>query len=230
MTDSFVKKLIDNRLINIQDYIINNYLQLGLEEQSAMLLLHIYNLSKTGNDFLSVKLLQNKMTLNFNACADLVYKLVQNKLIAFEIAVDENGKTKEKFTLEPMYQKILNDLMDEKESDNNNKNENNAGIIMNMIEQEFGRTLSSFEIQIISSWIHDYQLNIDLIKLAIKEAIISRAYNIKYIDRILLTWQQKNIDSVEKAREYTKTFKRYENNNVKNEANQNQEVYVSWMK
>jgi len=229
MTDPFIKKLIHNRLINIKDYIINNYVKLGLDEKLAMLLIHIYNVSEKGENFLSIKHLKEQMTLDFVACSNLVLKLVQTNLIAFDIVVDENGKRKEKFTLEPLYQKILQDLLNEKDKDVKINQDNEASEIVGVIELEFGRTLSSFEIQLIASWISEYQYDINLIKLALKEALLASAYNLKYVDRILLTWQQKNINTVEQARDYTKTFKRYEAPK-KESFKKEEEVYVSWMK
>ncbi len=228
MTDPFIKKLINNRLINVKDYIINHYVELELDEVATMLLLHIYNLSEQGIQFLSINSLKEKMSIDFVRCADLVLKLVNLNLLAFDIVVDNNGKTKEKFTLEPLYQKIVKDLMQENNKIIQVNHENEASELANLIESEFGRTLSAFEIQMITSWIES-NFDIQLIKLALKEAILSRAYNLKYVDRILLTWKQNNIKSVEQALEYTKTFKRYEapKNNV---VNKNEEVYVSWMK
>ncbi len=229
MTDSFIKKLIDNRLINVKDYIINNYVKLGLDEKLAMLLVHIYNLSEKGIHFLSVNQLKDKMSIDFVECADLVLKLVQLNLLNFDIVVDENGKTKEKFTLVPLYSKIVEDFRNENEVFEKVNQENETSEVIQLIEKEFGRTLSSFEIQMIGSWINDEHYDYSLIKLALKEAILSKAYNLKYVDRILLTWQQKNITTVEKARDYTKTFKRYEAPR-KEIVKKEEEVYVSWMK
>lgn len=228
MTDPFIKKIINNRLINVKDYIINHYVELGLEEVEAMLLIHIYNSSEQGIQFLSINSLKEKMAIDFVRCADLVLKLVNLKMLAFDIVVGNNGKTKEKFTLEPLYQKIVKDLMQENNKIIQDNNENEASELANLIESEFGRTLSAFEIQIITSWIES-SFDLQLIKFALKEAVLSRAYNLKYVDRILLTWKQNNITSVEQALEYTKTFKRYEapKNSV---SSKNEEVYVSWMK
>lgn len=228
MIDPFIKKIINNRLINVKDYIINHYVELGLEEVEAMLLIHIYNSSEQGIQFLSINSLKEKMAIDFVRCADLVLKLVNLKMLAFDIVVGNNGKTKEKFTLEPLYQKIVKDLMQENNKIIQDNNENEASELANLIESEFGRTLSAFEIQIITSWIES-SFDLQLIKFALKEAVLSRAYNLKYVDRILLTWKQNNITSVEQALEYTKTFKRYEapKNSV---SSKNEEVYVSWMK
>ncbi len=229
MTEPFIKKLIHNRIMNVKDYIINHYVKLGLDEKLAMLLIHIYHVSEKGKEFLSINALKDKMTLSFVECSNLVYKLVQKNLIAFDIVVDEKGKRKEKFTLEPLYQKIIQDIMIENDKDTKKEKESEVSELVHLIESEFGRTVSSFEIELISSWINEYHYDMGLIKLAVKEALISSAYNLKYVDRILLNWQDKNIHTVEQARDYTKTFKRYETPRKEKQMNK-EEVYVSWMK
>jgi DNA replication protein len=227
MNDQFIKKLIESKVINIKDFIINHYPKLGLDEKGAMLLIHIYNLSESGQDFLSINHLTDKMAIEFVDCADLVFKLVQKNFIAFDIHVDDQGKTKEKYTLDPLFQKILTLLIQENKTMTKVQDEHEIAGLIRIIEQEFGRPLSSFEIQMITAWINESKYSIALIKLAIKEALLSNAYNLKYVDRILLNWQQKNITEVQQAQEYTKTFKRFE---TKQAQTSEQEVYVSWMK
>lgn len=228
MSGSFLMKLIKKRLINIKDYIIKNYVKLGLDEKLAILLIHIYDLQESGEHFLSINELINKTTFDFIECSDLVYKLVQKNLLAFNMIIDDNGKRKEMFTLEPLYQKIIEDIVYESEVNLQKNIDNNISDLVTFIEREFGRTLSAFEFEMISSWINEDRYEISLIKLALKEAILSSAYNLKYVDRILLNWQQKNIKTIEQAREHTKTFKRYEA--PRKEKTNHEETYESWMK
>ena len=216
MSVPFITKLFNNRLINVKDYIINNYKKLNLNEIEAMLLIHIFDLSESGEHFLSINQLKEKVTLTFVECSNCVFKLVQKNLIAFNMIIDDNGKRKEMFTLEPLFEKIVQDLFYEKDISVQTNIENEISNLVQFIENELGRSLSSFEIEMISSWIAEEKYDYNLIKLALKEAILANAYNLKYVDRILLNWQQRNINSVEQARDYTKTFKRYEapKNNV----------------
>lgn len=230
MTDKFIKRLIDTKAINIKEYIINNYVNLGLDEKSAMLLIHIYNFKENGIDFLSINNLTSKMSIEFVECSNLVLSLVQRQFISFDLEVDDFGKTKEKYTLTPLYEKIFM-LINQDSQEIVKENEGNQVVeLIHIIETEFGRTLSSFEIQIITSWINEYRFSFDLIKLAIKEALLSNAYNLKYVDRILINWNKKNIVSVEDAKAYTKTFKRFEYKKENPIPIEEQEVYVSWMK
>lgn len=79
--------------------------------------------------------------------------------------------------------------------------------IYNIIEQEFGRPISPMECEIINTW--DYP--IDVIKLAIKEAVSSNNCAIKYIDRIIYNWKRKNIKSVADAEKSIADFRKNKN-------------------
>ena len=69
--------------------------------------------------------------------------------------------------------------------------------VLSLIEQEFNRQLSGFEIEMISGWIHNDKYPQELIVAALKEAVLNQAHNVKYIDRILLTWKNKGIKSIQ---------------------------------
>jgi DNA replication protein len=228
MNQKFIHRLIETKAINIKEYIISNYVKLGLDETSALLLMHIYNFKAAGNNFLSIKQLTEKMTIPFVTCSDLVLDLVQRNFIAFEIDINDQGIAKEKYTLDPLYQKIFQLITNDTEEVQAEEDHNEVMDLMRILEAEFGRTISSFELDLINSWIHEYRYSFEVIKVAIREAINANAYNLKYVDRILLNWQKLNIKTPEDAAAYTKTYKRFE---TKPESKPVvEQEYVSWMK
>ena len=62
--------------------------------------------------------------------------------------------------------------------------------VYSTIEKEFGRTLSPIECETIKGWI-DSNISSDLIKEALKEAVLNGVTNLKYIDKILYEWGKK---------------------------------------
>lgn len=225
-----IKRLIATKSLDIKDCIIYNYKRLGLNETEAMMLIHLNRMKDQGNHFLSIKQLTDRMSLNVVECSDLVLKLVQRGFIAFDIDYDDKGIAKETYTLDPLYDKIGELLLSEGETIKKQDAQNDIADLIYMIETEFGRTCSSFEIQLIASWVNDYQFSIDLIKHAFKVALLANAYNLKYVDRILLNWKSKNIQTVEEAESYTKTYKKFETRRQELKKTREEEEYVTWMK
>ena len=90
---------------------------------------------------------------------------------------------------------------------NDNVNVNvNANVNVNVLEfaeQEFGRTLSSSEVEFINSW----KYNPEIIKLAIKETVLNQVYNVKYTDKILYEWEKANLKDVNSIKKHLKKRK-----------------------
>lgn len=106
----------------------------------------------------------------------------------------------------------------DKNSYNNSNNilEQPTENIFEIIEKEFGRTLSPLEIEMIRSWNYP----IEILKLAVQEASTSGQFVIKYIDRILYNWSKANVRTAEEAKKYIANFRsRKERNNQLDERN-----------
>lgn len=61
-----------------------------------------------------------------------------------------------------------------------------------LFEQEFGRPLSSIEFQRIGQWLEEDHYQPEILKLALREAVLNQAYSFNYVDRILLSWKEKS--------------------------------------
>ena len=96
----------------------------------------------------------------------------------------EDKKMKEYISIESFYEKLLLNTVEQEE-----ENVDNSGIY-NIIEEEFGRTLSPIEYETISGWLNA-KIDESLIKEALKEAVLNGVNNLKYIDKILYEWTKK---------------------------------------
>lgn len=74
--------------------------------------------------------------------------------------------------------------------------------IYDFLEQNFGRTLNSIEIEMIREW-NDNELT----RYAIKQAVLNGKYNVKYINTILVNYRNNSITTVQQAQEEEKMFK-----------------------
>lgn len=77
---------------------------------------------------------------------------------------------------------------------NDNDNDNGNGNVYDFIENEFGRTLSPTEYEVVLKWEDN-----ELTRYAIKQAVLNGAYSIKYILRILENYEKDNIKTVQQA-------------------------------
>ena len=85
---------------------------------------------------------------------------------------------------------------------NNSSSIEKCDTIYDFLEQNFGRTLNSIEIEVIREW-NDNELT----RYAIKQAVLNGKYNVKYINTTLVNYKNNSITTVQQAQEEEKKFK-----------------------
>ena len=108
-----------------------------------------------------------------------------------------------------------------------NELENNtlesAQDLISFTEKIFGRPLGGTEIEIIKTW------DTELTRYAIKQAELARAFNIRYIGKILFNYKKDNIKTVAEAEERERRFQESKTtikNTYKTTAEKNREVLI----
>ena len=96
---------------------------------------------------------------------------------------------------------------------NNNNNYNyiynnssSSDEIINFIENNFGRTLSSYEFEKINCWLNEF--NSDIVKHAIELSILNNKRTFAYIEGILKNWKScgyKTLDDITTKEDKPKT-------------------------
>ena len=94
-------------------------------------------------------------------------------------------------------------------TNNNEKNVKNnilTSTIYDLIEQNFGRTLSPLEYEEVSYW-----EDTELTRYAIRESVLNGKFGIKYISTILNSYKKENITTVQEAKMREEQFKKQKN-------------------
>ena len=133
------------------------------------------------NEFLLILyFIKAKIGLEDEEIYEAFNNLIKKKYIGMNV-VNNNGNVLEKIKLDSFYDRLLL-----------NKKVNENTDIFKLYEKELGRGLSSFEYEMIERWISD-GVSEDIIKGALKEAILSGAGNFKYIEKIVYEWNKNGI-------------------------------------
>ena len=93
--------------------------------------------------------------------------------------------------------------------------------VYRLFEGEFGRPLSPTEIETINKWLIEDRRSGEMIKEALKRAVLHGTDNLIYIDRILLRWQKEGIATLQQLEEEsypTKTIQNKQRENKKRKA------------
>ncbi len=176
-----------------KDFIINTNIvktisNLDITIKEFMLLLYFINI----NNSLDLKNIKDKLGLNDEDILNTYSSLLTKKLISVSL-VKTNGLSSEVINLDMFYDKLIM----------NTKTEEVSTDIYSKFESEFGRVLSPIEYETINRWISS-GVKEDLILSALKEAVVSGACNLRYIDKIIYSWTKKG--KSEEKEDYQELF------------------------
>lgn len=171
--------VVNNHLI-IPNYFIKYYKKFDLENDELLMLIYLLNCNE--KLILDNKKISKDLYLDENEVLNIISSLIEKNYISIEMSKN-NGIIEEYISLDLFYEKINSYLIE-------NDKKDNSSDIYSKFEKEFGRTLSPVEYETISKWIES-NIPIELIELALKEAILSGVNSIRYIDKILFEWNKK---------------------------------------
>ena len=198
MKSSKLIEIFRNGNIVLPLYLLKNYKKLKLELNEFVFLMYLYDL---GNKALfNPNRFCEDLNLELMEVMTLVGELTDKGFIKVDVIKNEKGIMEELVILDGFFDKLsliaLEDVNKEDKVDVENSN------IFELIEKEFGRTLSSMEYEIIKAWL-EQGFSEELIKEVLKEAVFSGVSNLRYMDTILYEWNKNGITSaadVEKNR------------------------------
>jgi len=167
------------KMFTTKDFVINanivkciSNIDITLDE--FLLVLYFINVSNT----LNTDDIKEKLGFDEGKAVKTFGSLVDKKYIEINVT-NKNGEVIERINLDPLFDRLAL----------NKKVETNNVDIYSLFERELGRTLSSFEYEIINRWIED-GVPEETIKGALKEAILNNVRNFKYIDKIVYEWSK----------------------------------------
>lgn len=181
MKSSKLIEIFKNGNIVIPLFLYKNIDKLKLNAEEFLFLMYLYNL---GEKFLfDPNKFSDELNMELTSVMNNISILTEKGFIKVEVLRNEKGLMEEVVILEDFFNKIALMTIDEVNKQDEVVNSN----IFEVIEKEFGRTLSPIEYEIIKAWLEN-NMSEELIKEAIKEATFNGVSNLRYIDKILYEW------------------------------------------
>lgn len=166
-----------------KDFVINSNIvkcisAIDITLDEFLLVLYFINVSS----LLNTEDIKEKLGFDEEKIFNTFTSLINKKYIEM-VVTNNNGEVIEQIKLDPLYDRLA---LNKKTDSTNNKD------IYAMFESELGRTLSSFEYEMINKWI-EKGVSEETIKSALKEAVLNGVRSFKYIDKIVCEWSKKGI-------------------------------------
>lgn len=185
MMEKIINILKNNNMF-IPRLLLLNYKKLNLSEKELILIIYLLN----EKDMLfNPNKISNDLNINLTEVLETIDQLSTNGILKIELR--KINQVREEFiVLDYLYEKLAYFIINEEQFVGDKETN-----IFDTFEQEFGRTLSPMEYEIINGWL-EAQFNEEIIIAALKEATYNGVSNLRYIDKILYEWKKKGINSI----------------------------------
>lgn len=178
-------------------YFLQQYKKFNILLEEFVFLMYLYQLGD--KSLFDPSKYQEELNIDLSKVMEYISKLTDKKLIEVDVVKNDKGLMEEVVLLDGFYRKLSLVMVE----DNNEKSKEYQSNIFEVIEKEFGRTLSPIEYEIIKAWI-DNDMSEELIREAIKEATFSGVSNLRYIDKILYEWGKLGIKTAKDVEKHRK--------------------------
>jgi DNA replication protein len=165
-----------------KDFIVNSNIiksisNIDITLDEFLMILYFINVSYN----LDVESIKDKLGFNEEKAVNVFSSLINKKYIEMVVS-NVNGNVVEIVNLDPLLDRlVLNKRTEDVNTD-----------IYAVFESELGRTLSSFEYEMINDWLNKGTSE-ETIKEALKEAILNNVRNFRYIDKIIYEWNRNGV-------------------------------------
>lgn len=187
------------------------YPQLKITNSELILIIQLELFAQKGNKFPSNEQMAANTNFSATEIASIIQQLIDKNDLTIDQVTDEKGRIGNYYNLDRLYSK-LDDLLEKnvatpksgEETTNTTSEIDNSPLnqLMRQFEIEFGRYLSPIEREEISAWLNVDHYDPEIIKLALREAVLSQAYSLKYVDRVLLNWQRHNLKTTSEVQKF----------------------------
>lgn len=181
-----IVNLIKGKPLYIPRILLSNYQKLGITDEELIIIIVIMN--EGDKVIYDPEMFAKVINGNKRNIMKLIDSLCDKNVLSL-IIEKKDKKAYEYISLDALYEKLSNIALDKKEDEEIDNS------IFSVFENELGRTLSPMEYEKIKEWVGNN--SIEMITLALKEAVLNGVSNLNYIDSILNSWHKKGYKTKE---------------------------------
>ncbi|MDF2935704.1 MAG: replication protein DnaD [Paenibacillaceae bacterium] len=208
--------------------LLSGYAKLDLSEAEAMLILQLIGFrEREHNDFPTPDELADRMSLTEEKVSSTLQKLMKEGFVGIDESTDSmTGMRYERYNLDGLWNQLAMVIAMETRQEpekaepaikspapeaiavaKKTDRAKQEGNIFLLFEREFARPLTPMEMETISGWLDQDRYPVELVNMALKEAVFAGKIHFRYIDRILLEWKRNKVFTPEAAKEYAQRFR-----------------------
>lgn len=206
MTWAMMQDWLHQGQLTIPNVLLKYYRQIGLNERELVVLLQLQAANQQ-EGFPNFQTIAQQMNCSRDELFEAIQSLINKQVLTIHTIQNSAGKSEDRLNFDVLYEKLWHCLQQQQKQAAEKEETLKLQDLYTLFEQEFGRSLSPIELDTLNMWLDDDHYAPELIQMALKEAVLNQVYSLKYIDRILLSWEKKNITTKAQVLEESKKFR-----------------------
>ncbi|ETA74767.1 DnaD domain protein [Ligilactobacillus equi] len=191
--EGFMKAYLQAGQVDVSGLVLRHYRTLGMTESEFMLYLQMQSYLQRGESLPDLNVIAQIMQQKIVDIYGMVQSLLDKKLLQIDQKTAADGKRSDVYSFDLLLDKLAAVLTQKEAQAEQVQEQIQAEDIYRAIESEFGRALTPMEIETIAMWFSQDHYQPAIVKLALREAVMNQAPSLKYMDKILLSWEKQNI-------------------------------------
>lgn len=190
----------------ISNLLVHHYKQIGMSTAQLVLYLQFKSYQDRGTMNPDVRVIAKNLGTSENQVFNQLHQMMTNHLVEQGMRLLPDGKEDAIYDFSPLLNKLA--LLEDQATttDHEEASQNSRQQVFATLENEFGRTLSSMELQIVNDWLDKDAYTPAMIKLALRQAVMNSAVNLQYMERILQSWAHQGLRSEHDINEHERQF------------------------
>ncbi|KMT57807.1 DNA replication protein [Paenilisteria newyorkensis] len=206
MDNKIMQKWLAAGNVTLPQVLVENYAKIGMNEQEFVVVLQLQSFLEKGIYFPSMEEIAGRTTFSTEQAFRIIQALVNKQLVMITQVNEGEQVYTESYALDPLWEKLMLFFENLHQEQKMMSRETEQMSLYSQFEKEFGRPLSPMEAEMLSAWVDQDHNSPELIREALREAVLSQKLSFRYMDRILLNWNRKNIKTPEQARVASAAF------------------------
>ena len=190
----------------VSNLLVHHYKQIGLSTAQLVLYLQFKSYQDRGTMSPGVRVIAKNLGTSETQVFNQLHQMMTNHLVKQRVRKLADGKEDAIYDFSPLLNKLV--LLEDQTTTTVREvaGQNTRQQVFASLESEFGRPLSSMELQIVNDWLDKDAYSAVMIKLALRQAVMNSALNLQYMERILQSWAHQGLRTAHDINEHERQF------------------------
>lgn len=178
---------------SISNLLLHHYREIGMTSGELLVYLELKSYIDRGIENPSITWIAENLQTDERIVYEQIHQMTEHQLLVQRMKRDAEGKETAYYDFSPLISRLVGREGQIQSQQKNVKQTTAREKLFAEIESEFGRPLTPMEITYVNDWLDKDHYEIEMIRLALKEAVVNGSLRFRYMDSILMNWRKNNL-------------------------------------